>query len=448
MPLTTPLFPPTATSPPTAMSSPPTALRVTALPSGLRVVSLDLYTSLPLLALFADAGSSRETGDAQVGISGVLQPLLTTPHCTSTAARDAFSLQVGGATSTSTAVDTLATVLLSSTWSELELQRAHNACVYAQSESVASPAVQVGQALSAAAYGPTSTYGRPELRVRHAPPTLAQVVKFMGDNFKSESTVIAAVGVQHEELVERVAHAFQRLERGSNGPRPTSTYVGGEVRLEHEYSGGASVARGAARDDLNLTHMSVGLHVSGWSHDDVVPVAVVDTLLGGGSSFSAGGPGKGMYSRLYREVLNSASWVEACSAFSTQLYDSGLLGIYGAAPPAYAGTLMNMMCSHLKRVAETPVKPHELARARNQLASSIMMNLETRALLVEDIGRQVLSHGKRLDPVELLARIQAVTQDDLMRVVRKALAEPPSLSVVGDASTMPNYDQLCNMLRL
>jgi len=33
---------------------------------------------------------------------------------------------------------------------------------------------------------------------------------------------------------------------------------------------------------------------------DVVVECVMDTLLGGGSSFSAGGPGKGMYSRLYR----------------------------------------------------------------------------------------------------------------------------------------------------
>ena len=39
---------------------------------------------------------------------------------------------------------------------------------------------------------------------------------------------------------------------------------------------------------------------------DVIPVCVLDTLLGGGSSFSAGGPGKGMYSRLYRVSRSSS----------------------------------------------------------------------------------------------------------------------------------------------
>jgi len=38
---------------------------------------------------------------------------------------------------------------------------------------------------------------------------------------------------------------------------------------------------------------------------DRVPICVLQHLLGGGNSFSAGGPGKGMYSRLYREVSNT-----------------------------------------------------------------------------------------------------------------------------------------------
>ena len=39
-------------------------------------------------------------------------------------------------------------------------------------------------------------------------------------------------------------------------------------------------------------------------HEDFVPFAVINMLMGGGGSFSAGGPGKGMFSRLYLNVLN------------------------------------------------------------------------------------------------------------------------------------------------
>jgi processing peptidase subunit alpha len=199
-----------------------------------------------------------------------------------------------------------------------------------------------------------------------------------------------------------------------------------------------TVAGAAAKTDF--TNLMLAFPSVGWSHDDVVPICVVDTLLGGGSSFSAGGPGKGMHSRLYREVLNSFAWVESCNAFSTQLYDSGLLGISASCAPEHACDLVSLMCSHLVRLAEQPVKDVELARAKNQLASSVLMNLETRGLLVEDIGRQILNHGKRMDPVELTARIQAVSQAEIMRVMRTALSHPPALSAVGDCSSVPDYE--------
>lgn len=44
----------------------------------------------------------------------------------------------------------------------------------------------------------------------------------------------------------------------------------------------------------------------GCSHGDpdFVATCVLNMMMGGGGSFSAGGPGKGMYTRLYTNVLN------------------------------------------------------------------------------------------------------------------------------------------------
>lgn len=43
----------------------------------------------------------------------------------------------------------------------------------------------------------------------------------------------------------------------------------------------------------------------------------------------------------------------------------------------------------------------ELERAKTQLKSMLMMNLESRPVIFEDVGRQVLSTGKRKLPHEL-----------------------------------------------
>ena len=53
-----------------------------------------------------------------------------------------------------------------------------------------------------------------------------------------------------------------------------------------------------------LVHLVLGLESVGHQHPDFVASCVLNVLMGGGGSFSAGGPGKGMYTRLYTHVLN------------------------------------------------------------------------------------------------------------------------------------------------
>lgn len=61
--------------------------------------------------------------------------------------------------------------------------------------------------------------------------------------------------------------------------------------------------------------------------------SLLQTIVGGGGAFSTGGPGKGMYTRLYLDVLNKHDWVESAMAFNTQYTDSGIFGLYMLANP-------------------------------------------------------------------------------------------------------------------
>ena len=49
---------------------------------------------------------------------------------------------------------------------------------------------------------------------------------------------------------------------------------------------------------------------------DFVASCVLNMIMGGGGSFSAGGPGKGMYSRLYLNVLNRYHFMFNATAYN------------------------------------------------------------------------------------------------------------------------------------
>lgn len=53
-----------------------------------------------------------------------------------------------------------------------------------------------------------------------------------------------------------------------------------------------------------LAHVVLALESCSHQDPDFIAVCVLNMMMGGGGSFSAGGPGKGMYTRLYTNVLN------------------------------------------------------------------------------------------------------------------------------------------------
>ena len=73
------------------------------------------------------------------------------------------------------------------------------------------------------------------------------------------------------------------------------------------------------------------------------------------------------------------------------------------------------------------------------LKSSMMMNLESRDIVMEDIGRQILATGKRVSPDELCRQVDAMTGGDLQRVAKNMLNTPLTLAAYGDTSKMPKY---------
>ena len=172
-----------------------------------------------------------------------------------------------------------------------------------------------------------------------------------------------------------------------------------------------------------VSHIHIGFEALPITSDDIYALATLQTLLGGGGSFSAGGPGKGMYSRLYTNVLNQHHWVESCVAFNNSYTDSGIFGISGSCSPARIASMLEVMCRELNNLTLesgfSALQSIEVNRAKNQLKSSLLMNLESRMVELEDLGRQVQVQGRKIAVKEMCAKIDALTVQDLRRVAKQ-----------------------------
>ncbi|KAF2787041.1 hypothetical protein K505DRAFT_317378 [Melanomma pulvis-pyrius CBS 109.77] len=171
-----------------------------------------------------------------------------------------------------------------------------------------------------------------------------------------------------------------------------------------------------------LSHIHLAFEGLPISSPDIYALATLQTLLGGGGSFSAGGPGKGMYSRFYTNVLNQHGWIESCFAFNHSYTDSGLFGIAASCAPAQVAQMLEVMCRELDALSQetgfSALKEGEVQRAKNQLRSSLLMNLESRMVELEDLGRQVQVHGRKIGVTEMCRKIEEVTVQDLRRVAK------------------------------
>ncbi|XP_068652064.1 mitochondrial-processing peptidase subunit alpha-like [Aristolochia californica] len=254
--------------------------------------------------------------------------------------------------------------------------------------------------------------------------------EFVAENYTASRMVLAASGVEHEELLQYAEPLLSDLPKVARPKVPKSVYIGGDYRCQA---------------DSEKTHVALAFEVSGgWLNEkEAMTMTVLQMLMGGGGSFSAGGPGKGMYSRLYLRVLNEFQEVQSFSAFNSIYNTTGIFGIHATTGPEFAAKAVDLIARELIAVA-TPgeVNQLQLDRAKESTKSAVLMNLESRMVAAEDIGRQILTYGERKPVEHFLKAVDEVTLKDISTIAQKMLASPLTMASWGDVLTVPSYNSV------
>ena len=91
------------------------------------------------------------------------------------------------------------------------------------------------------------------------------------------------------------------------------------------------------------------------------------------------------------------------------------------------------------------VSEAETERAKAQLKASILLSLDGTTAVAEDIGRQIVTTGRRMSQEEVEKVIGGITEKDVMSFARRKLWDQDiAISAVGKIEGLLDYNRVRN----
>jgi predicted Zn-dependent peptidase len=247
---------------------------------------------------------------------------------------------------------------------------------------------------------------------------------FYTRRYNPQNMVVAVAGnVDHARVVRHVRKAFAAAERltGDGVPSPprsgrTRPVGAGDVRVVSKPTEQANLVLGVPGLDR--------------TDDRRFALGVLNAVLGGGMS-----------SRLFQEVRERRGLAYSVFSFASQFADTGVFGIYAGCIPKKIDDVLAICRAEVEKVAEAGVTPAELVLGQGQMRGGLVLGLEDTGSRMSRIGKAELLQGELLAVSELLARIDAVTLEDIQQVAADLLATPPTLAVIGPFDTDRDFSR-------
>lgn len=327
------------------------------------------------------------------------------------------------------AVDILSDILQNSTFSPSQVENERGVILREMEEVNKQTQEMVFDHLHATAFQGGSlsqTILGPEENIQKI--TSQDLKAFVKEHYTGPRMVLAAAGgVHHDELVKLAEKAFGNLpSTDSKKAQKRNRFVGSEIRLRD--------------DDQPEAHIAFAVEGASWTSPDYFPLMVTQFLLGSWDR-SLGG-GKNLASRLSQNIAQYGL-CSSYNTFNTCYSDTGLFGFYVVSDAtSRLDDLMYQFQNDWVRICVNATEI-EVERAKNQLKAAFLMQLDGTTPICEDIGRQILTFGRRMTPFEINARIEAIDAATVRKVAYQYLFDKdPAIVAYGPIESFPDYNRV------
>jgi predicted Zn-dependent peptidase len=229
--------------------------------------------------------------------------------------------------------------------------------------------------------------------------------EYMDQYYIPENLVVVGVGnITHEQVVEEVHKRLAQFKGSYSGLQAYDV----EGKPKHKYK----------TKDTELVHICLGTLGLPRNHPDRYALYVLDSILGGGMS-----------SRLFQELREERGLVYSTFTYHSCFYDTGSFAVYAGTSPEHVEEVIGLIRNEFNRMCQEKVSEIELDRSKRQIKGNMMLGLENTANRMSRLAKAELFYEPLYTPDQLLAQIDRVQSEDILRVA-KSLFFDDRLSLV------------------
>ena len=313
------------------------------------------------------------------------------------------------------AIDLLSDILTHPTFDEPELERERQVVLQEIGQARDTPDDIIFDHLQSVIY-PDQPMGWPILGLEETVSALTpdELRTYMSAKYRADDmTLVASGAVDHAEMVALAEAGFSTLQSGPTPAPPPARYVGGDRRFEQA---------------LEQAHIAYALPGVSNSDPDLYTAQVYVMALGGGMS-----------SRLFQEARERRGLCYAISAFAQAHRDGGTIGIYTGTGESEAVEISAVIAGEMENLASGATE-REVARAKAQLKSSLLMGLERPGQRAEQIASQIFSHGRLLSIEEMTAKLDLIDAAGVRRFGERVMQSAnPAIAAVGPVKRLEKH---------
>jgi len=182
--------------------------------------------------------------------------------------------------------------------------------------------------------------------------------------------------------------------------------------------------------DLQQAHICLGTAGIPQSDSRRYALEVMNAILGGGMS-----------SRLFKRIREELGLAYAVTSNAGYYSDSGLFTIYLGTEPQNASQAVGVCLEEIERLKREPVSEETLQLAKEKLKGNLILGLESSHARMMRLGLGEIYQTHQ--PIEeIIARLEAVTAEEVQSIARELFSREFTLTVVGPERPLAGLEKV------